>query len=337
MYFLRYEQYNPKYLNDFLKYARYIERYEETTVNEMYGDIKLFLEYIKLKNNNCKDITEDKLKEAEIIDVGIPELQKVNSFFVNDFLFFLKNALDNTPETRNRKLASLKRFFKYLYVNDYIPINPTQNTQSAQIKKRVPKYLNLDDSKKLLSSTITSNQRNNIRNYAIICLFLNCCLRLSELVELNLTDIKLDERTIKVRGKGDKERILYLNDATTEAIEEYLKVRTTLPKENYNYNALFLSEQKKRVSRRCVQTVVTETITRAMKELSSELHTHSLRHTGATLMYNECDVSILIIQKILGHSHLSSTEIYTHVSNKNLKEIVEKYGVSSILENMEVK
>lgn len=337
MSFLKYEKYNPIYLNNFLKYARYISGNAETTVNEMYGDIKLFLEYVKLRNSNCKDITEEKLKEAEINDIGITDLQKINSFFINDYLFFLRNSLANTPETRNRKLASLKRFFKYLYSNNYININPTQNIKSAQIKKRVPKYLNLDDSKKILASTITSNQRNNIRNYAIICLFLNCCLRLSELVGLNLTDIKLDEKTIKIRGKGDKERILYLNDATIESIEEYLKVRTTLPKENYNYNALFLSEQKKRISRRCVQHIVTETITNTIDELSSELHTHSLRHTGATLMYNECNVSILIIQKILGHSHLSSTEIYTHVSNKNLKEIVEKYGVSSILENMEGK
>ena len=335
MYFLRYEQNNPKYLNDFLMYDRYITRNAETTVNETYSDLKLFFNYLKLRNNNCKDITREKIKEAEIIDISIADLRKVNSFIINDFLFFLRNALDNTPETRNRKLASLKSFFGYLYNNNYIPINPAQNIKSAQVKKRVPKYLNLDDSKKLLSSTINSNQRNNIRNYAIICLFLNCCLRLSELVELNITDIKLDEKTIRVRGKGDKERILYLNEATTEAIEEYLKVRTTLSKTDYNYNALFLSEQKKRISKRSVQNIVKEAITKAVEELSSELHTHSLRHTGATLMYNECDVNILIIQKILGHTHLSSTEIYTHVSNKNLQEIMQNYGISSILEKME--
>ena len=153
--------------------------------------------------------------------------------------------------------------YRFHFINDNELYYSSTNSGNYKI--------NLDDSKKILASTITSNQRNNIRNYAIICLFLNCCLRLSELVGLNLTDIKLDEKTIKIRGKGDKERILYLNDATIESIEEYLKVRTTLPKENYNYNALFLSEQKKRISRRCVQHIVTETITKTINELSSEL------------------------------------------------------------------
>ena len=147
--------------------------------------------------------------------------------------------------------------------------------------------------------------------------------------------MKLDERTIKITGKGSKQRIIYINDATFEAINEYLKIRPKLDKTNKDYNALFLSERKKRISRRTVQTITENCLKMAFDGSKDNLHTHSLRHTGATLMHNENNANIVIIQKILGHEQLSSTEIYTHITNKKMKEIMQNCTISSILEKRE--
>ena len=337
MSFLSSQSQNPDYLNFYLKYTRYISLYAETTVNEIYNDIKTFFRYLIIKNNEKEysDFTIDKFKEIKIKDVTIEMLENIKPYMLNDYLYFLKYTLNNSAKTRNRKLASLKNFFKYLSDTNLISFNPTQHTKYANTEKRLPKYLSLSESKTLLSKTINTNKRNTIRDYAIECIFLNCCLRLSELVEINLTDLKLDEKTLKVTGKGNKQRIVYLNDATLEAIEEYLKIRPTLPKTNLDYNALFLSERKKRISRRNVQAITEKCLKNAFNDSKDNLHTHSLRHTGATLMHNENNANILIIQKILGHKQLSSTEIYTHVTNKKMKEIMENCTVSSILEKRE--
>lgn len=334
MSFLNYQKDIPDFLTFYLKYTRFIEGAAESTTDETYSDLRTFFRYIKLKKCN-EEISKEVLKDTTIVDMTVEEFETITQQDINNYLNFLKYELDNSPKTRNRKLASLKRFFEYLSNNNYITSNPTKFIQTAQIEKRLPKHLNLNDSKKLLSTTVKTSQRNNIRNYAIICVFLNCCLRLSELIAINITDIKFDDKTLKVTGKGNKERITYLNDAVIEALKKYLEIRPTLNKTDINYNALFLSERKKRISKRNVQLIIENELKKAFDNNKKGLHTHSLRHTGATLLYNENDVSILIIQKILGHKHLSSTEIYTHVSDKKLKEIMENCTISSILERME--
>lgn len=339
MSFLANQSENPDFLNFYLKYTRYILLYAETTVNELYNDIRTFLRYLIINNNKEKysKLKIEEIKEISIKQITLDMLDAVKPFMINDFLFYLRSTLCNNAKTRNRKLSSLKKFFKYLSDNNLISNNPTQFSEYAKTDKRLPKYLNLDESKALLSKTINTNTRNNIRDYAIECIFLNCCLRLSELVNINITDIKLDEKTLKVKGKGNKERIVYLNDAVCESIEEYIKIRPILPKSNLDYNALFISERKKRISRRTVQLITENNIKTTFDNQKNNLHTHSLRHTGATLMHNENNANILIIQKILGHKHLSSTEIYTHVTSKRLKEIMENCTISSILEKREEK
>lgn len=336
MSFLNCQKEIPEFLTFYLKYTNFIERAADTTTEETFNDLRTFFRYIKLSNENV-EITRDILRETSILDVTIGDIQKITKQDIDKFLYFLKYDLENSPETRNRKLATLKKFFEYMHNNNYITYNPATFFKSATVKKRLPKYLSLDESKTLLSKTANTNQRNTIRNYAIICLFLNCCLRLSELVEINITDIKLDDKTLKITGKGNKERITYLDDAVIEAIKMYLRVRPTLNRTDINYNALFLSERKKRISRRMVQSIITDELKRAFDGNKNELHTHSLRHTGATLLYNENDISILIIQRILGHKQLSSTEIYTHVSNKKLKEIMQNCAISSLIEKMEME
>lgn len=339
MSFLSSQKDNPDYLNFYLKYIRYISLYSEATVNEIYNDIRTFFRYLIIKSNEKEysNFTIEKFKNIEIKNVTIDMLEDIKPYMINDYLYFLRYTLENSAKTRNRKLSSIKNFFKYLTDNNLISFNPTQHANYANVEKRLPKYLNLSESKTLLSKAINNNKRNTIRDYAIQCIFLNCCLRLSELVGINLTDIKFDERTLKVTGKGNKQRIIYLNDATLEAIEEYLKVRPVLPNTDTNYNALFLSERKKRISRRNVQVITEKSFKNAFGDSKDNLHTHSLRHTGATLMHNENNANIVIIQKILGHEHLSSTEIYTHVTNKKMRELMDNCTISSILEKMEEK
>lgn len=335
MSFLTYQKENPEFLNNYLKYNRFISFKAETSVNEMYFDLRTFLRYIKMQKTNNFDIGVEDFKKINIKDITINDLNTVNQKTINDFIYFLRYTLDNNPKTRNRKLATLKKFFEYLAINNHINFNPAQNINSAKIEKRNPKYLNLTESKELLSKTINSNQRFKIRNYAITCIFLNCSIRVSELILINITDIKLDEGTLKIKGKGDKERIIYLNDATTEVIEKYLETRPVLPKTNPDYNALFISEQRKRISRRSVQNIIEQELYLLFEDNKKGYHTHTLRHTGATLMYNENDTDIMIIKKILGHASLSATEIYTHVSDKKMKNIMENCTISTILEKRE--
>ena len=263
-------------------------------------------------------------------------MKKVTNLDLHNFIRFLHDDLKNSPKTRNKKLASLKKLFEYLSANNYIPTNPSLGLHSAKVEKRLPKYLSLEQSKKLLSNTIKSDSINKIRNYAITCIFLNCSLRLSELIGINLSDIKIDdsEQTLKVRGKGNKERLIYLNAAVCEAISCYLKVRPNLGKDNKHHNALFISGQYKRISKRAVQTIIKNELVEMVDEDSSkcEYHTHTLRHTGATLLYNEKDVNVFVLKKILGHDCLDATQIYTHVSNEKLKYIMQNCAISNILE-----
>lgn len=332
MFFLKYQNQNPEFLNNYLKYYHLVEFASINTVNEAYFDIRTFFRYIKYKFHNQEFSDIEEFKTFTIDDITLNDMNNVKPYIIDDYIFFLRNTLDNIPKTRNKKLATLKNFFKYLFTNNLISSNPTTFAKSAEIGKRQPKYLTLKESKNLLSTAINTDKRNKIRNYCIICLFLNCGLRLSELVKINKEDLKLDDMTIKVIGKGNKERIIYLNDATKESIEKYLEIRPNLSKKNMDYNALFLSERNKRISRRSVQNLITEVLKKNQK---GELHTHSLRHTSATLLYNENNTDIMLIKEILGHESILSTEIYTHISDKKLKEIMENCSISNILEKKE--
>ena len=268
----------------------------------------------------------------EPTDVTIADLERMNQNDLTNYLFFLDNTLENISKTRNRKLASMKRLYEYLETNNLINVNPTKWMQSATIEKRQPKYLDLNESKQLLANAINSDCRYKIRNYAITCLFLNCSLRLSELVGINLSDLKIDnsEQTLKVTGKGNKQRIIYLNSAVCEAINAYIKIRPKLDKSNKDYNALFLSSRGKRISKRSVQNIIKSELVELVEaegKESKKYHTHTLRHTGATLLYNEANANIFVLKIILGHESLDATQVYTHVSDKKLKELMQNFNI----------
>ena len=337
MSFLDFQSESPEFLNNYLKYVRFISFNAQTTVDEAFFDLRTLLRYIKLllyDENKLNNFDINYFKTISIKDITLADMRKVTSQDLHNFIRFLHDELNNNPKTRNKKLASLRKLFDYLSANNYIPTNPSIGLHSAKVEKRLPKYLSLEQSKKLLSNTIKSDSTNKIRNYAITCIFLNCSLRLSELVNINISDMKIDEseQTIKITGKGNKERILYLDKAVCEAINEYLKVRPVTGRENPDYDALFLSSHKKRISKRAVQTIIKEEMIQLKENSLKDCHVHILRHTSTTLLYSENDINIFILKEILGHKSIKATEIYTHVPDKKLKEIMENCTISSILE-----
>ncbi len=253
--------------------------------------------------------------DIPVQDIDSYILQLITLTDLYAFLSFVANQRENKNHARARKVACLKSFFKYLVKMKIIKDNPTSELEAPKINSRHPVYLTLDESKQLLSSVDGENKE---RDYAIITLFLNCGMRLSELVGIDIN--KINEDTLKVIGKGNKERTVYLNNACISAIENYVKVR---PKDNVkDPNALFLSERRQRISKRTVQYLVKKYI--GISELDSEKYsTHKLRHTAATLMYKYGKVDIRALQQILGHENISTTQIYTHIDDDSLRKAVK--------------
>lgn len=331
MSFIINQENNPEFLNNYLKFEAFISFKSDLTVEEMYTDIRTFFRYlIFTENQDNKEFDIKDFKNIEINNITLSDMENVTNSKIDDFIYFLRYNLDNCAKTRNRKLASLKKLFAYLDNQNLISHNPALHVSRAKVEKRNPKYLNLDESKKLLSDVAKKEHKNSIRNYAITCIFLNCCIRLNELVLIDLTDIKLDERTLRIHGKGNMERIIYLNDAVFEAITKYLEIRPKLNSYYPDKNALFLSNRNQRISKRNVQMIIKEELNSSIDNKDNKYHTHSLRHTGATLMYDENNTDILIIKEILGHKSICSTEIYTHVANKRLKELAMNFNILDI-------
>lgn len=236
------------------------------------------------------------------------------------------------PATRARKASTIRIFFAYLYDQKIILDNPAIGLKTPKLGKRMPKHLSLEDSKKLLNVTYDENDENKERDYAIITLFLNCGLRLSELVGINISNIDFSENRLTVIGKGNKERTIYLNNACVNAIKDYISVRPTEGVKNdskASNKALFLSNRKERISNRTVQYIVDRELTKAGLD-TSKYSTHKLRHTAATLMYQYGNVDIRALQELLGHESIATTEIYTHVSNEQVRNAVESNPLANL-------
>lgn len=303
----------PYYLEDFLTNLKIIKNRADRTEEAYYIDIRTFLRYLKIKHRDVSEGTE----WSDITVADVP-LEYIEAFTLNDahvYLRYLKDKRGNETATRARKCTSLKQFYHYLCKKaKLIENDPMDELELPTVKNKLPKYLSLDDSIKLLES-IDSNYKE--RDYCIILLFLNCGMRLSELVGMNIADYSRQNRTLRLFGKGSKERIIYLNDACVSALNDYIdKYR---PNEAAaDPNAIFLSANKTRINKRRVQQIVKENLARAgLSNLG--ITTHKLRHTAATLMYQYGGVDTLVLKEQLGHKSVGTTEIYTHLSNENLK------------------
>ena len=313
----------PKLLRDYLNYSSNLNK-SSNTIKEYQYDLVNFLKYIKLQSINNKKMTIEDIETITDIDSKFLNNIDINDLY--EYMTYLKDKCNDSAVTRARKVASLRGFFKYLHVKArVIDDNPAKELESPKLGKRLPKFLTLEQSTSLLdgvkNAPLTGKQHDNrLRDYAIITLFLNCGMRLAELVGIDITHIKFDEALLTVIGKGNKERTIYLNKAALSAIKEYLEVRPT--DGVVDKNALFLSERKTRISRRTVQNLIKNYL-RNICGLSEHYSTHKLRHTAATLMYQYGDVDIRALQEILGHESIATTEIYTHVDNSQIREAVE--------------
>ena len=322
---------NPDYLNSFLDYSITILNKSPNSVKEYNYDLANFLKFMMIRFKLTNKTVYD---EIDITSFSIDNLKKITLEDIHAYVSHL--AVDNRSKatTRARKISTIRIFFKYLtQKSNLLEINPAQNLETPKLEKRMPKYLSLEDSKKLLSVASHEDNRNAKRDYAITTLFLNCGMRLSELVGININDIDFDECKMTVIGKGNKERTVYLNKACMKAIYDYLSSRppqNLVKKDSKNSDkALFLSEQKQRISNRTVQTIINKELKAAGLD-SKNLSVHKLRHTAATLMYQYGEVDIRALQELLGHQSISTTEIYTHVSNDQVRDAVESNPLANL-------
>lgn len=316
---------NPSYVNSFLDYSITILNKSPNSVKEYNYDINNFLKYMMI---HLKITKEDDYDKIDVSNFSINDLKKITLEDIHSYISHL--AIENRlkPATRARKISTLRIFFKYLATKEKIlDVNPAQDLETPKLDKRMPKYLSLEQSQKLLKVSDDENNRNYKRDFAITTLFLNCGLRLSELVGININDIDFDENKMTVIGKGNKERVIYLNKSCINAIKDYLSSRPapSLIKRDSKSSekALFLSEQKKRISNRTVQFIINKELKLAGLD-SKKLSVHKLRHTAATLMYQYGNVDIRALQELLGHQSISTTEIYTHVSNEQVRNAIER-------------
>ena len=305
----------------YLNYLSAIKSKSELTVLEYASDLRMFFRYLKLSRGLVD-------KKTAFDEIGISDLTDdiIFNITLNDayaFLAYCRNERNNNNNARARKAVAIKRFYRYLEINSFIEKSPVMHLESPQTKRALPKYLSLEQSIALLDSVDGPFKE---RDYCILTLFLNCGLRLSELVGINLSHIK-DDNTLRVLGKGNKERTVYLNNACVNAISDYMKVR---PADGlYDRDALFISKQKKRISRQMVQKIV-EGYLEKSGLAGMGFSTHKLRHTAATLMYQYGNVDPLQLKEILGHENLSTTEIYTHVYSEQLRDAVDSNPLNKI-------
>lgn len=312
----------PQYLSDFLFHLKVVKARGERTVEAYYIDIRTFLRFVKIKNGLVSKNVP--VHEIKIADTPLELLKKFTLSDAYEYLYYTSSELNNTTTTRARKTSAIKQFFNFLYKKaGLIQSNPIAELEIPAVKNKLPKYLTLEQSLELLSDISGEDSQ---RNFCIITLFLNCGMRLSELVGLNFKDISFENKTMRLLGKGNKERVIYLNDACIDALNGYLKVRPITSQEQ---NAIFLSKQKHRISRRRVQQIVMDCLKAAGLD-NTGVTTHKLRHTAATLMYQHGHVDPLVLKEVLGHKSIATTEIYTHLSSDNLKKAAESSPLSHV-------
>ena len=311
----------PALVVDYLIYIEAIKGHSELSVLEYASDLRTFFRYISVqKQLSPADIDEDKI-DLRNIDINV-----IKSITLNDayqFLIYCKNVRKNNEATRARRVVAIRRFFTYLTDNlGLLETNPMKNLDTPKIKKSLPKYLTLEEAQRLLS---VIDGKYKERDYAIITLFLNCGMRLAELVSIDYSDIKSDG-TIVITGKGNKERTIYLNQACIDAVTAYMKVR---PHDGVRDRALFLSSRNQRISPRMVEIMVNKYLEKAGLG-GRGLSVHKLRHTAATLMYQHGHVDLLLLKEILGHENLGTTEIYTHISNDATRNAINSNPLANI-------
>ena len=321
----------PTILRDFLVYHENIKGQSQLTISEYYLDLRMFLRFVKLMRGDMPMSTP--LEDINIKDIGINFIRDIDTSDIFDFLSYLANDRAINPESaapdygisasaRARKLSAIKSFYKYLTVRTkQLQENPVADLEYPKLRKSLPKYLTLEQSAALLQAVSGPNEK---RDYAILMLFLNCGIRRSELVGLNITDVYEDR--IRVVGKGNKERFVYFGAARRKAIDAYLVDRNQ--KVLSDNRALFGSRDCNRISVSAVHRLVKKALLQAGLD-STQFSAHKLRHTAATMMLSG-GVDVKTVQEVLGHENLNTTQIYTHIENTELKIAAEANPLSKL-------
>ncbi len=313
---------SPEIIKEYLYYMQTIRNKSQKTVDEYYIDLRTFFRYIKKSRGLVEDNIE--FNEIKIDDITLDLIKTITLNDAYEYMDYLLRQRKNQSAARARKCSSLKGYFNFLYSKKhYLEKNPIAELEVPKKKKALPKYLTLEQSIELLNAIDGPYKE---RDYAIITLFLNCGLRVSEMAGLNYTDIRTDN-TIRVVGKGNKERVIYLNSACLSAVKDYMKVRPV--DEVKDKKALFISRNHRRMSVKTIQAMVYKYLEKI--GLNSQGYScHKLRHTAATLMYQHGGVDVRILKEVLGHENLGTTEIYTHLSSEQMKKAADSNPLSKV-------
>ncbi len=309
-------------LKEYLYYQQTIRQKSIKTVDEYFLDLRTFFRFMKVYRKQVPEDADFQSVTIDDIDLAFVETISLNDAY--EYMNYLQRERGNNAAARARKCSSLKGFFKFItQKKHYLEKDPIEELEIPKTKKALPKYLTLEQSIELLNAVEGEHRE---RDYAIITLFLNCGLRVSEMAGLNYTDIRND-RTIRVLGKGNKERIIYLNSSCVNAINDYMRVRPV--DEVKDKNALFISRNHRRMSVKTIQAMVYKYLEKI--GLSAQGYScHKLRHTAATLMYQHGGVDVRVLKDVLGHENLGTTEIYTHLSSEQMKNAAESNPLAKI-------
>lgn len=311
----------PNILREYLGYMETVKGRSANAVNGYFIDLRTFFRYLLIQRGICKS-NSDTPPDIHLVDLDL--LRTVTLADLFEFMNYCKSERDNSNVTRARKVSSLRQFFHYLTeVVHKLDDNPAKNLSTPKLPSRMPKHLTLDQSLQLLQ--VAGQGKYAERDYCIITLLLNCGLRRAEIAGLNRTDVR-DDNTLRVIGKGNKERILYLNEACQQALAAYLPKR---PLEGTkDKKALFYGHTKDRISLQGIHYIVKGYLRQV--DGAEEFSTHKLRHTAATLMYQQGGVDLLVLKEMLGHKNLGTTEIYTHTSNEQLRKAADANPLSGV-------
>lgn len=313
----------PQVLADYLSYMTVVKGKSINTVNQYCYDLKNFFKYIHCRFNSI-DLSDYVLNEN--FDVNL--LKKISLSDLYDYTAYLYNNHSNNDNYIARKVSCIKSFFTYLTIKtDILDTNPAEHLERPKIKQRLPKYLSLDESIAFLKSIDGPYKE---RDFAMFVIFLTCGLRVSELTGINIKDINYSQNSLRVIGKGNKERHVFLNEMCMDAIKSYLEIRPNDKLIGDARNALFISSKMTRITPRSVERICKKYFEAAGVD-SSVYTPHKLRHTAATIMYRDGDVDIRTLQEILGHSNLSTTQLYTHIKNEDMKNAANNNPLTKVV------
>ena len=321
----------PPIIREFASYKTAIQGCSQKTADEYLLDLRTFFRFLIAKDHGI-DPDSDEFCEISIVNIDVEYIKGIKTEQIYDFLLYTGNVRKNMWASKARKLSAIKGLFKFMTVKrGYLDENPSANIESPKKKKTLPKFLSLEESKLLLETVRNDvSSKTRLRDLCIITLFLNCGMRLNELVGISLGDIDRELAHVRVLGKGSKERIIYLNGACKTVLADYLMNYRLIEKNrNVSDKALFLSNREKRISDKMVQAMVYKYLD--LSGLGSKHYSvHKLRHTAATLMYQSGNVDIRVLKDILGHEQLNTTQIYTHLSDKNMIDAMTQNPLADI-------